>query len=120
MGSPSPTPTYAISLPRTRRRFLWYGNAAEIMWPSPSFSFLCSSRTSSARYATLWPSLVLLLLCRVTARTRQDSEPKGLLMVGLSVLLDTGGRYGVARPTAQAGDATDQLLTSICLHVRRS
>src|SRR5262245_46297312 len=86
MGSPSPTSTYAISLPRTRRRFFWYGNAAEIMWPFPSFlaaeimwpspSFP-SSRTSSARYATLWPSLVLLLLCRVTARTRRDSKPEG-------------------------------------------
>src|SRR5262245_45399893 len=32
MGSPSPTSTYAISLPRTRRRFFWYGNAAEIMF----------------------------------------------------------------------------------------
>src|SRR5215813_2516879 len=29
MGSPSPTSTYAISLPRTRRRCFWYGNAAE-------------------------------------------------------------------------------------------
>ena len=28
MGSPSPTSTYAISRPRTRRRFFWYGNAA--------------------------------------------------------------------------------------------
>src|SRR5262245_29829505 len=36
MGSPSPTSTYAISLPRTRRRCFWYGNAAEIMSPSPS------------------------------------------------------------------------------------
>ena len=32
MGSPSPTSTYAISLPRTRRRFFLYGNAAEIMF----------------------------------------------------------------------------------------
>src|SRR5215472_10135508 len=31
MGWPSPTSTYAISLPRIRRRFFWYGNAAEIM-----------------------------------------------------------------------------------------
>src|SRR5205823_3411066 len=37
MGSPSPTSTYAISLPRTRRRCFWYGNAAEIMLASPSF-----------------------------------------------------------------------------------
>src|SRR5215468_8651222 len=36
MGSPAPTSTYAISLPRTRRRFFWYGNAAEIMLASPS------------------------------------------------------------------------------------
>src|SRR5258708_215875 len=28
--------------------------------------FLCSGRMSSARYVTLWPSLVLLLVCRVT------------------------------------------------------
>src|SRR5580704_6679009 len=35
MGSPSPTSTYAISLPRTRRRFFSYGNAAEIMLASP-------------------------------------------------------------------------------------
>jgi hypothetical protein len=32
MGSPFPTSTYAISLPRTRRRCFWYGNAAEIMF----------------------------------------------------------------------------------------
>src|SRR5262245_340161 len=37
MGSPSPTSTYAISRPRTRRRCLWYGNAAEIMLASPPF-----------------------------------------------------------------------------------
>src|SRR5947209_16440643 len=36
MGSPSPTSTYAISLPRTRRRCFWYGNVAEIMFPSPA------------------------------------------------------------------------------------
>src|SRR3989442_9326393 len=35
MGSPSPTSTYAISRPRTRRRCFWYGNAAEIMFASP-------------------------------------------------------------------------------------
>src|SRR5215471_5575692 len=35
MGSPSPTSTYAISLPRTCRRFFSYGNAAEIMFASP-------------------------------------------------------------------------------------
>src|SRR5262247_732601 len=37
MGSPSPTSTYAISLPRTPRRCFWYGNAAEIMIGSPFF-----------------------------------------------------------------------------------
>src|SRR5262245_2681943 len=43
MGSPSPTSTYAISLPRIRRRCFWYGNAAEIM-----FVLLpCSSRISA-------------------------------------------------------------------------
>src|SRR6516162_549734 len=36
MGSPSPTSTYAISLPRTRRRCFLYGNAAEIMLASPT------------------------------------------------------------------------------------
>src|SRR5215831_9149492 len=36
MGSPCPTSTYAISLPRTRRRCFWYGNAAEIVLPSLS------------------------------------------------------------------------------------
>ena len=35
MGSPSPTSTYAISLPRTSRRYFLYGNAAEIMFASP-------------------------------------------------------------------------------------
>src|SRR5215831_18434129 len=30
IGSPSPTCTYDISLPRTRRRCFWYGNAAGI------------------------------------------------------------------------------------------
>ena len=34
MGLPSPTSTYAISRPRTRRRPFWYGNAAEIMFAS--------------------------------------------------------------------------------------
>src|SRR6266853_4015141 len=28
--------------------------------------FVCSGRMSSARYVTLWPSLVLLLVCRIT------------------------------------------------------
>src|SRR5258708_36859444 len=36
-GSPSPTSTYAISRPWTRRRCFWYGNTAEIMLASPSF-----------------------------------------------------------------------------------
>src|SRR5262249_32981678 len=36
MGSPRPTSTYAISLPRTRRHCFWYGSVAEIMWASPS------------------------------------------------------------------------------------
>src|SRR5262245_46605019 len=35
MGSPSPISAYAISLPRTCRRFFWNGNAAEIMFASP-------------------------------------------------------------------------------------
>src|SRR5262249_61528895 len=35
MGSPAPTSTYAISLPRTRRRCFLYGNAAEITFASP-------------------------------------------------------------------------------------
>src|SRR5262249_6794139 len=34
MGSPSPTSTYAISLPRTCRCFFWNGNAAEILFAS--------------------------------------------------------------------------------------
>src|ERR1700752_1149390 len=37
MGSPSPTSTYAISMPRTRRRCFLYGNAAEIMLAPPSW-----------------------------------------------------------------------------------
>src|SRR5262249_55401405 len=37
MGAPPPPSTYAISLPRTRRRCFWYGNAAEIIFASPSF-----------------------------------------------------------------------------------
>src|SRR5215471_21068762 len=46
MGSPSPTSTYAISLPRTCRRFFWYGNAAEIIFASPGRLFLmCFSDT---------------------------------------------------------------------------
>jgi hypothetical protein len=39
-GVPSPTSTYAISLPRTRRLCFWYGNAAEIMVATPSFSVI--------------------------------------------------------------------------------
>src|SRR5215471_14689291 len=35
MGLPSPSSTYAISLPRIRRRCFWYGNAAEIMFAPP-------------------------------------------------------------------------------------
>jgi len=46
MGSPSPTSTYAISRPRTRRRFFWYGNAAEIMLAFPSEPLL----TQAAHY----------------------------------------------------------------------
>src|SRR5215813_5771614 len=40
MGSPSPTSTYAISLPRTRRYCFLYGNAAEIMLASLRLSLL--------------------------------------------------------------------------------
>jgi hypothetical protein len=36
-GSLSPTSTYAISLPRTRRRCFWYGNSVAIMVASPAF-----------------------------------------------------------------------------------
>src|SRR5215469_7598792 len=36
IGSPSPTSTYAISLPRTRHRFFLYGKTAEIMLASPT------------------------------------------------------------------------------------
>src|SRR5215475_5622759 len=43
IGSPFPTSTYAISLPRTCRRCFWYGNAAETMFAL----LLNSSRTSS-------------------------------------------------------------------------
>jgi hypothetical protein len=32
IGSPSPTSTYAISRPRTRRRCFLYGNAPEIVF----------------------------------------------------------------------------------------
>src|SRR5215472_6386258 len=39
-GSPSPISTYAISLPRTRRRCFWYGNAAEIELYSNSLTGL--------------------------------------------------------------------------------
>src|SRR5262249_45940749 len=47
MGSPSPTSTYAISLPRTDRRCFLYGNAAEIML---GFSFfLCGTPTLPSR-----------------------------------------------------------------------
>jgi hypothetical protein len=34
LGSPCPTSTYAISLPRARRRCFLYGNAVEIMFAS--------------------------------------------------------------------------------------
>src|SRR5262249_43939020 len=104
MGSPSPISTYAISMPSTRRRRFWYGNAAEITLPSPSF--LCSGRTSSARYVMLWPLLLLLLVCRTIplllaldalpatwahrrSLPRKDATELGreLLMVGLPVLL---------------------------------
>src|SRR5262249_42873126 len=44
MGSPSPTSTYVISLPRTRRRCFSYGNAADIIFPSPVVARLASRR----------------------------------------------------------------------------
>src|SRR5215472_13337262 len=44
IGSPSPTSTYDISLPRTCRRFFWYGNFAEIMLPFPPF-FVIARKT---------------------------------------------------------------------------
>src|SRR5262249_136456 len=54
MGSPSPTSTYAISLPRTCRRFFWYGNAAEIMFASPVVGRL--SGASRTHYRTIMPA----------------------------------------------------------------
>jgi hypothetical protein len=44
MGSPLPTSTYAISQPRTRCFFFWYGNSPEIILPSP---LSCSERNST-------------------------------------------------------------------------
>src|SRR5215469_14920787 len=44
IGSPSPTSTYDISLPRTRCRFFWYGDFAEIMLPFPPF-FVIARKT---------------------------------------------------------------------------
>src|SRR5215472_13382156 len=52
MGSPSPTSTYAISLPRTRRRCFLYGNAAEIILASPTILNL-DGRTSTSTFAVL-------------------------------------------------------------------
>src|SRR5262252_1745464 len=43
MGSPSPTSTYAISLPRTRCRCFLYGNEEEIILGSPSFFAVAAS-----------------------------------------------------------------------------
>src|SRR5215469_11113647 len=37
MGSPCPNSTYAISLPKTRRRCFWYGNVVEITLGPPIF-----------------------------------------------------------------------------------
>src|SRR5262245_64801085 len=54
MGSPSPTSTYAISLPRTCRRFFWYGNAAEIMFASPVVARL--SGAPHVRYHAIMPA----------------------------------------------------------------
>src|SRR5258708_2870142 len=81
--------------------------------------FLCSGRMSSPRYVTLWPSLVLLLVCRVTTfsafetlapatwappsqsvpqgRDRALSR-KGTADGGIVGAAGYGGRYGVARP----------------------
>jgi integrase len=44
-GSPSPASTYAMSLPRTRRRRFWYGNAAEIMLASPVLTSPLTARS---------------------------------------------------------------------------
>src|SRR5215813_13213423 len=57
MGSPSPTSTYAISLPRTCRRFFWYGNAAEII---ASFRYSAPSVLTTERIAQhCWAGLHL-------------------------------------------------------------
>src|SRR5262252_2088054 len=55
MGSPLPTSTYAIWLPRIPRRCFLYGNTAEIILASPTFLYgywmrasVTASKTSAA------------------------------------------------------------------------
>src|SRR5262249_22243705 len=69
IGSPSPTPTYAISRPRTRRRCFWYGNAAEILFASNAAETMFASPVVAdchgrAHVPTtiVWPEGEILLL----------------------------------------------------------
>src|SRR5262249_45147137 len=71
MGSPSPTSTYAISLPKSRRRCLWYGNAAEIKLPSPLV--VVAVRAHERRGAR---STYRVVEERLEARTWRESRPE--------------------------------------------
>src|SRR5215831_14424636 len=57
MGSPSPTSTYAIWLPRTRRRFFWYGNAGEIMVASRVVTDQARVQSKDDENALVFPRL---------------------------------------------------------------
>jgi hypothetical protein len=91
MGSPSPTSTYAISLPRTCRRFFWYGNAAEIMLAFPTHTLshdnacfgsiygellnvsnVRNQSKSSSRTSTIYWVLTLIYMSALLLQLRRD------------------------------------------------
>src|SRR5262249_1697307 len=92
MGSPSPTSTYAISLPRIRRRCFWYGNSAEIMLASPSFvpstlglleSELFGHEKGAVLEVSLFPSSVSVSKLAATS-VPTDRCPKNFLVSEIS------------------------------------
>src|SRR5215831_19413116 len=81
MGSPCPSSTYAISRPRTGRRFFWYGNAAEIMFiifSSPVIPDEEYFQEVAARPGGLPSPRVTEAASKTTSMTRSGAEYIGL------------------------------------------
>src|SRR5215470_14320911 len=72
MGSPSPTSTYAISLPRICRRCFRYGNAAEIVSANPVLAVDLPSGAGMERSGTSVIICASLVVVELAILTREE------------------------------------------------